>query len=177
MNHLTEEQISAWVARMGTRAEDQSQNEEQHVRKCAACREEIERALDTLSLFRASVWTWAQQSEGVAAPAEAALTPRRPAALQSWCWQYRWAAAAAAMVLLLAMIPITRNWQQEQRERELARHRADEMLLQQVNAELSRSVPASMEPLTSLVSWKENPYEEEGNHGKRKTEQNTTGRN
>jgi hypothetical protein len=104
------------------------------------------------------------------------MAPRPPAALQSWVWQFRWAAAAVVLLLLVA-IPIARNWQQRQRERELARHRADEMLLQQVNAELSRSVPASMEPLTSLVSWKENPYEEEGSNGNGKTQQNTIGRN
>jgi hypothetical protein len=59
----------------------------------------------------------------------------------------RWA-AAAAVVLVLGVIPVYRNTQQRQREAEQAK--ADALLLEQVNAGLSRSVPRAMAP---LLDW------------------------
>ena len=62
----------------------------------------------------------------------------------------RWALAAAAL-LVLAVVPIYRNAQDRQRQAEIAR--ADTLLLEQVDAEVSRAVPRPMEPLVKLVSW------------------------
>jgi len=62
----------------------------------------------------------------------------------------RWALVAAAL-LLLSAIPIYRNVQDRQRQAERAR--ADALLLEQVDAEVSRAVPRPMEPLAKLVSW------------------------
>jgi hypothetical protein len=59
----------------------------------------------------------------------------------------RWA-AAAAVALMLAAVPAYENVQQRQREAE--QEKADTMLLQQVNAGLSRSVPRAMTP---LMGW------------------------
>jgi hypothetical protein len=62
----------------------------------------------------------------------------------------RWALVAAAL-LVLAAVPIYRNAQDRQRQAEIAR--ADALLLEQVDAEVSRAVPRPMEPLVKLVSW------------------------
>ena len=62
----------------------------------------------------------------------------------------RWALVAAAL-LVLAAIPIYRNAQDRQRQAEIAR--ADALLLEQVDAEVSRAVPRPMEPLVKLVYW------------------------
>jgi hypothetical protein len=59
----------------------------------------------------------------------------------------RWA-AAAAVALMLAAVPTYENVQQRQREAE--QEKADTLLLQQVNAGLSRSVPRAMTP---LMNW------------------------
>jgi hypothetical protein len=53
--------------------------------------------------------------------------------------------------LVLAAVPIYRNAQDRQRQAEIAR--ADALLLEQVDAEVSRAVPRPMEPLVKLVSW------------------------
>src|SRR5208283_5891399 len=62
----------------------------------------------------------------------------------------RWALVAAAL-LVLAAVPVHRNAQERQRQAEIAR--ADALLLEQVDAEVSRAVPRPMEPLVKLVSW------------------------
>jgi hypothetical protein len=62
----------------------------------------------------------------------------------------RWALVAAAL-LVLAAVPVYRNVQDRQRQAEIAR--ADALLLEQVDAEVSRAVPRPMEPLVKLVSW------------------------
>jgi hypothetical protein len=59
----------------------------------------------------------------------------------------RWA-AAAVVALMLAAVPAYESVLQ--RQREAAQEKADTLLLQQVNAGLSRSVPRAMTP---LMGW------------------------
>lgn len=60
----------------------------------------------------------------------------------------RWSVAAAAIALLtLGAIPA---YQRAQRQREAEQEKADSLLMEQVNAGLSRSVPRAMKP---LVDW------------------------
>jgi hypothetical protein len=61
----------------------------------------------------------------------------------------RWALVAVATVLLAA-VPIYRS---RERRRAIETSLEDTVLLEQIDAGVSRSVPAPMEPLTSLVSW------------------------
>jgi len=58
----------------------------------------------------------------------------------------RWA-ATAVVVMMLAAIPTYENVQKRQR---LAEEKADALLLEQINAGLSRSVPRAMAP---LLDW------------------------
>jgi hypothetical protein len=58
----------------------------------------------------------------------------------------RWAAVAAVM-LMLAAVPA---YESAQRQRELDQEKADALLMEQVNANLSRSVPRAMAP---LMKW------------------------
>lgn len=67
----------------------------------------------------------------------------------------RWA-LAGAMLLVLAVLPVWRGASEtREREREAAQQqaedRADELLMQQVNASLSRGVPRAMEPLLGMT--------------------------
>ncbi len=56
----------------------------------------------------------------------------------------RWVVAAVAVILTLGAIPV---YQQEQKQREAAQDESDRVLMEQVNAGLSRSVSPAMEPL------------------------------
>ena len=132
--HLSSQEISQWM--IGERTPQQ----EQHVRQCSQCGAELARLEAALALFRGSVRHWSGRQSRVPWP----LAPGpRPLPV-------RWALGAAAL-LVLAAVPIYRNAQDRQRQAEIAR--ADALLLEQVDAEVSRAVPRPMEPLVKLVSW------------------------
>ncbi|HWC97325.1 MAG TPA: hypothetical protein VG456_11260 [Candidatus Sulfopaludibacter sp.] len=129
MNHLSEEQIVQWAA--GERSADA----ELHVADCPACRVQVAGFADVLAQFRHS-------AQGVAAPAPC-VPARKP-----MVWR-RLATVAAAMALLSAA-----SIYHQGRERQQALvAQQDALLLQQVDAEISRVVPGSMDPLVKLVSW------------------------
>ena len=64
----------------------------------------------------------------------------------------RWVLASAALSLMVAG-PVWWNARQQRAiQANEDQAKADELLLERVNAGLSRSVPASMEPLMQLIS-------------------------
>jgi hypothetical protein len=139
--HLSSREISRWM--IGERTPQQ----ERHARECSECGAELARMEAALGLFRGSVRHWSDRQVRVPrllAPTRGSRGyPARPLPV-------RWALAAAAL-LVLAAVPIYRNAQERQRQAEIAR--ADALLLEQVDAEVSRAVPRPMEPLAKLVSW------------------------
>ncbi len=100
-----------------------------------------------LELFRGSVRHWSGRQRRAEPPAIGSISPGR---WGSSIQPMRWALAAAAL-LVLAAVPVYRSVQDRQRQAEIAR--ADALLLEQVDAEVSRAVPRPMEPLAKLVSW------------------------
>lgn len=136
--HLSSEQIAQWIAG------ERSPGGEQHIRECAECGAEVARVEGALALFRGAVIELGEQSES---KRSFASTARRA----SHRFQpMRWALACAAL-LLLAVIPVFYNAKERQRKADLAK--ADAALMEQVDAEISRAVPATMEPLVKLVAW------------------------
>jgi len=134
--HLSAAEISEWM--VGTR----SRQSEDHFHECAECRGELSRLQDTLSDFRASVREWTHE-QSAAAPFPV-WRVRRGYGLP----RLRWALIAAATVLL-AVIPVYRaNRHQPKLDSSLD----DAVLLEQIDEGVSRSVPAPMEPLATLVS-------------------------
>ena len=100
-----------------------------------------------LGLFRDSVRHWSDEQVRVFRP----LAPTRGSReYPARPLPVRWALVAATL-LILAAVPVYRNVQDRQRQAEIAR--ADALLLEQVDAEVSRAVPRPMEPLVKLVSW------------------------
>src|ERR1039458_3569997 len=139
--HLSSQEISQWM--IGERTPQQ----EQHVCQCSQCGAELARMEAALALFRGSVRHWSDRQVRVPRP----LAPtRRSRGSPARNLPVRWALVAAAL-LVLAAVPIYRNAQDRQRQAEIAR--ADALLLEQVDAEVSRAIPRPMEPLVKLVSW------------------------
>jgi hypothetical protein len=139
--HLSPRQISQWM--IGERTPQQ----EQHVGQCSECGAELARMEAALALFRGSVRHWSDRQVRFPRP----LAPtRRSSGYPARPLPVRWALVAAAL-LVLAAVPIYRNARERQRQAEIAR--ADALLLEQVDAEVSRAVPRPMEPLAKLVSW------------------------
>ena len=126
-SHLSSEEMYRWLS-----GEHLAEVEE-HFRECPACRTELLQFRNALAGFRTSL-------EKSPVPAV-----RRKQSSQRLS---RWVLASAALSLMVAA-PVYWNARQ-QRAAEQAK--ADELLLERVNAGLSRSVPASMEPLMQLIS-------------------------
>jgi anti-sigma factor RsiW len=139
ISHLTSDEISR--AMIG----DVTPEQERHTRECLECAAELERLNETFLLFRESVHEWAGRTEGAAVPADLELEAR-PSRFSAH--PLRWALASAGVIALVAL-PIYKNEIDRKREAQAVE---DRLLLEQVNASLSRAVPESMEPLMNLVS-------------------------
>ena len=141
IQHLSSREVSQWI--IGERTPQQ----ERHVRECPECGAELARVEASLALFRGSVRHWSDGQNRAEPPAMGSiLAARRGPRVRPMHW-----ALVAAALLVLAAVPIYRNAQDRQRQAEIAR--ADALLLEQVDAEVSRAIPRPMEPLVKLVSW------------------------
>jgi hypothetical protein len=129
VSHLSQEQFAQWIA--GERPHDAVR----HVDACDPCRQELAGFSDALKEFSQHVQTLP--------------VPARISAARRSHHVARWLAAAAA-VMMLALVPVYRE--QQERRRALIEQQ-DAQLLQQVDAEISRAVPDSMDPLVTMVSW------------------------
>ena len=153
--HFSSEQISRWT--IGER----SAQEQEHARRCPECAAKLGDLESAIALFRQSVRDCGESYGRSEFLLRAGPQRARPGFLSRLS---RWAPAAAAL-LLLAAIPIYTSFRERQRQAEMAR--ADAALLEQVDVEISRAVPAPMEPLVELVSW--NASAQETNSGNTET--------
>jgi hypothetical protein len=148
--HLTSQQISEYLAGQRIPAT------EEHLRGCPDCAAEVERATEPLKLFRASVCALGERQMG---PTRFVAQGRPARAFGPLQWQLAMVAAA----LVIAAIPLVRHFQPAPRTtapiamaQVAGAQVSDEALLRQVETEISRSVPATMEPLEKLMSGDDN---------------------
>ena len=142
MNHLSEEQISRRIAG------DATAEEEEHGRECALCRSAADEFESTMSAFLESATHWAAVDGAPRNPyVPDLMTPRR-ARIPALGWL-----AVTAAAIVLTSIPLYRNAIERQREAQAAREsQFDEQLLRRIDAHLSRTAPASLQPLLELTS-------------------------
>jgi hypothetical protein len=144
--HLSSQQISEWM--IGERSPKLAQ----HLQSCPECAEEVARASAAIGAFGSAVRGWSRQ--------QMAAFQVKPAAEDSQRYwntgMFRWQVATASMAaLLLAAIPVYRHQHQAPQNTAPAAVAAsvnDEALLRDVEAAVSRSVPAPMEPLDKLMA-------------------------
>jgi len=133
-SHLSLEEIHQWLS--GERRDEV----EEHFRECPACEAELHQFQKALAGFRSSL----EQSP---VPPVSYLPVRGTLP--------RWILATAAVLLLIATPMYWNARQQRAPHTAEDQAKADELLLERIDAGLSRSVPTSMEPLMQLIS-KEN---------------------
>jgi hypothetical protein len=126
--HLTTAQLSEWIA--GERSAENAA----HLKACATCRTELTGFESGLVALGQSVRTWAARQD----LAPGFEIPKR----SSW----RWALAGVAIAVAV-LLPA--RWNTEARRE--AALREDAQLLEHIDMQLSRSVPATMEPLMILM--------------------------
>jgi hypothetical protein len=131
--HLSEEQFAAWIAG------DRTGTAQEHVAGCPQCSSRTEAFSLVLQNFRGAAEEFATACRvPVHVP-----TPR-----PWWHPAPHWAVVAVAVMLSIS-VPL---WRSHATERAAAEAAADEALLAQVDSQLSRAVPQTMEPLLTLVS-------------------------
>jgi hypothetical protein len=136
--HLSSDQMSKFLIGEATAVE------QQHARECIECMDEMTRLQTTLSALRHSVQNWTAENCPTLVPGQSFLAIR---ATRFNLRPRRWAVAIALIGLLA--VPIYKNIHQPRRHAEDVE---DTLLLEQVNAHLSRSIPTPMEPLMRLLS-------------------------
>ena len=134
--HLSQEQFARCF--VGATASE----ELRHVAACSTCRLELEDFGKTVSSLRHEI------RGRVDAHLELQpFVPREPQPLPMTRW-----ALVAAVVLLLGMAPFLTTYPvKESRRNSVSSPEASEVLMESINAHLSRTVPSPMEPMMSLL--------------------------
>ena len=137
MDHLSTNQVSNFV--MG----DATPEESRHAAECPECAGKVSQLTETLSVFREAVHQWTHENGG-------SVFPMRPIVASEpnmfGVRPLRWALALA--LILLIGFPVYQTINERHRRMEAE----DSLLLEQVNAHLSRGVAAPMEPWMELLS-------------------------
>ncbi|HEX4809372.1 MAG TPA: hypothetical protein VH325_10600 [Bryobacteraceae bacterium] len=137
--HLTQDQISAWL--LGER----SAKSLEHIRSCSSCHAEVLLLGTTLLDFRSSVREW---SEGHASPEVIAVTGAARHSL--FTFNRLCLAAAAAIVCVFLGMTLRPSHAVLLPDNPIT----DRALMNEVDDQISRTVPTAMEPLLQLVAWK-----------------------
>jgi len=124
---------------------------ETHLRQCERCRTQLESTRATLSSFGQSVSIWSDSQ----------LPPNRPGEWNAAGRSLRfpllaWDAVIAIAVCVLLVFAL--RWHQPRPV--VSDPAADAALLTRIDAEVSRAVPAPMEPLTEFVVDQRQPVKE-----------------
>jgi hypothetical protein len=148
--HLTSDQMSDLLVSANSAECESAHLEaaEAHLHTCTACAAEFASLREALSLFQqASVAHADREFARLQRPAYPVLPVHRPYSKTLF-----WAAASA--VLLAGILPLEMRWQRTPpaspvvtAEAAAPAAESDEALLEDINQELSRSVPASMQAL------------------------------
>lgn len=143
--HLTAQEISRWLV------EGPAPECEEHLRECGRCRAALAEARAPLSVFRAAMVEWSDQQP---------LTPVRDSVswpgLRARTHFMNWAPAfgvAAAVAVLAAFLVRTPMHPKEPIQSSPVAQISDTALMDQVDDEVSETVPDAMAPLTDLVAW------------------------
>jgi hypothetical protein len=140
--HLSPEDISRWFAG------EPSSDLQRHAGECQECSARLDSMESALAEFRGSAHDWSAAQSASAPP-----IAWRPPVLHT---ARRWVLAATSMLILVSA---SAYWHTRQQTRAAEMARADALLVQ-VDAEISRAVPQTMEPLVNLVTWGSGPTDE-----------------
>jgi hypothetical protein len=118
-----------------------------HLSQCAECRAAVEQLEQGVSIYRRAAVQWSAESLA-ARPQHMPLVPVRPQPMLA----LRWAMAAMIPIVLLLLVLFPLHDVSHPHPVQPAAQISDDALLDQVDEQLSVSVPSSMESLTHLVS-------------------------
>jgi anti-sigma factor RsiW len=132
--HLSSDQLSEYI--LG----QPSLIVARHVQDCPACRAELAQFREALGEFRGAVRAWSEVEADQALEISGSVPQPRSWAVSQ---QLAWALLIAAVCVIASFVM--------PRQRGESTAGADAVLLNQVDVQVSRTAPSSMEPLMKLV--------------------------
>jgi anti-sigma factor RsiW len=148
-NHLSAWEQEEYILNRGTGQD--APDVLRHLVECAACRTEVARLEHGVVLFRSAAVEWSSQCLATR-PLQLQSVPLRRFSITG----IRWAFAAAVPLVLLWLALHLFHFSSPQVTRPAVQISAaqisDDALLEQVDEQVSATVPSSMESLTHLVS-------------------------
>jgi hypothetical protein len=139
-NHLSQDQITEWVS--GT----QEESVRHHLEGCELCGAEVEGLQKTFSCFRDTVHAMAQQDDGYWRRQQ--FTLRKRLAVGHWFSPGYWVWATALLVVLVTSLLLMRT---PTIPRYGTTEADDEILLQQVQGDVSREFPEALAPAVLIA--------------------------
>lgn len=151
-NHLSAWEQEEYLLNQGT--EQHSPEVIRHLVECAACRAEVAQLESGIGIFRSAAVEWSSQCLATR-PRQLQSIPLRRFSMSAMRWGL--AATVPLVLLLLALLPLHLfHLSTPQATRPAVQISAaqisDDALLEQVDEQVSVTVPSSMESLTHLVS-------------------------
>jgi hypothetical protein len=137
--HLTEDQIARCFAGHSTNAE------RQHIQQCAECGGELDRLAGSISLFRTAIRD--RIDARVAVQAETTVFEDQPPVPGTPIWKWAMVTVVAVLVVALPLF-ITRP---QQFVDNASTTTDPDTLMREINVHLSRTMPAPMEPILTLI--------------------------
>ena len=131
--HLSSEQLSECLLGQPSPAVAR------HIEDCSACQAELGNFREALGEFRGAVRAWSNDQAKAALDIPASVSQPRWIASHQLAW-----AVLIAVVCVVASFVVPRHGAENAAS-------SDAVLLNQVDAQLSRTAPTSMEPLMKLV--------------------------
>jgi hypothetical protein len=135
--HLTEGQIAKCCAGQST------VEEQRHIQECAACAAELDRLAGSILLFRSAIRDRIDARLAMHAP----VFEDRPPVVATPLWNW---ALVAAVAFVLVILPLSITEPRQFIENTPVATDPD-TLMREVNLHLSRTLPAPMEPIMTLI--------------------------
>jgi hypothetical protein len=145
-NHLSEEQFAKCLAGPSTN------EERQHLAVCGECSSELDRCRESISLFSNALTERAE--------ARVALRPSleiRPSTVADPRWRWALVVATALILAVMPFVGIKMDLIQRQPLETTQSETDADALMWTVQLQLSRTIPAPMEPVIALFPTEESP--------------------
>lgn len=152
-NHLTEDQFAKCVVGQPTN------EERQHLGECPECASELKGFQSSVSLLRGALRNGAEAR--VASQPLLSLLSLKPAAASDANWRWALVAATAFVLAVFPFVGVITVTPPPALERTQTEPDAD-ALMRAVNLQLSRTIPAPMEPVIALLPTYETPNKSGG---------------
>jgi hypothetical protein len=139
-DHLSQDQFAKCAVGQSSRVELE------HLNECPQCTAELDRFVNTLSLFQTAI---RHRIDDRVARHPSPITPVRPAVTRIPKWS--WAVVTTAFVVLVTFPLFLSEYEPKQAGQHASTEANPDEIMERVNRHLSRMVPAPMEPMMSLI--------------------------